>query len=92
MSYKTIPGRCNDNKRVRWTVNASVELAERFQAHLVGPSISPPALVVATGTPGTPDSTTIDERCYGYLAVGCIGRLQQLSGLAISWVWTPPEA
>jgi hypothetical protein len=46
MAYKTILVHCNDKKRVARTIGAAVELAERFQAHLIGLSISPPATVV----------------------------------------------
>jgi nucleotide-binding universal stress UspA family protein len=66
MSYKTILVHCNDKQRVSRTVGAAGELAERFQAHLVGLSVSPPVLVVPTGMPGTPDTMVIDERCQAY--------------------------
>jgi nucleotide-binding universal stress UspA family protein len=66
MAYKTIVVHCNDNKRLSRTVGAAVELAERFQAHLIGLSISPPVLVVPSGMPGTPDTMVIDERCQAY--------------------------
>jgi hypothetical protein len=66
MAYKTILVHCNDKKRVGRIVGAAVELAERFQAHLVGLSVSPPVLVVPAGVPGTPDTLTIDERAQVY--------------------------
>src|SRR5262245_25873014 len=66
MAYKTILVHCNDKKRVGRTVGAAVELAERFQAHLVGLSVSPPVLIVPAGMPGTPATMVIDERAQVY--------------------------
>ena len=66
MTYKTILVHCNDKKRVGRTVGAAVELAEQFQAHLVGLSVSPPVLVVPAGVPGSPDTMVIDERAQVY--------------------------
>lgn len=66
MAYKTILVHCNDKKRVGLIVDAAVELAERFQAHLVGLSVSPPVLVVPAGVPGTADPMMIDERAQVY--------------------------
>jgi nucleotide-binding universal stress UspA family protein len=66
MAYKTILVHCNDKKRVGRIVGAAVELAERFQAHLVGLSVSPPVLVVPAGVPGSPDTMVIDERSQVY--------------------------
>lgn len=66
MAYKTILVHCNDTKRVSRIVGAAVELAERFQAHLVGLSVAPPVLVVPAGVPGSPDTMVIDERAQLY--------------------------
>ena len=66
MAYKTILVHCNDKMRAGRTVGAAVELAERFQAHLVGLSVSPPVLVVPAGVPGAPDTMVIDERAQVY--------------------------
>ncbi|MFZ1102804.1 MAG: universal stress protein [Hyphomicrobiaceae bacterium] len=66
MTYKTILVHCNDKRRVGRTVGAAVELAEQFQAHLVGLSVSPPVLVVPAGVPGSPDTMVIDERAQVY--------------------------
>jgi nucleotide-binding universal stress UspA family protein len=66
MTYKTILVHCNDKKRVSRIVGAAVELAERFQAHLVGLSVAPPVLIVPAGVPGSPDTMVIDERCNVY--------------------------
>lgn len=66
MAYKTILVHCNEKKRVARIVGAAVELAERFQAHLVGLSVSPPVLVVPAGVPGSPGTMTIDERAQVY--------------------------
>jgi nucleotide-binding universal stress UspA family protein len=64
--YKTILVHCNDKKRVGRIVEAAAEVAERFQAHLIGLSVSPPVLVIPAGVPGTPDTLTIDERAQVY--------------------------
>jgi len=66
MTYKTILVHCNDKRRVERIVGSAAELAEQFQAHLIGLSVSPPVLVVPTGMPGTPDTMVIDERCQAY--------------------------
>ena len=66
MAYKTILVHCNDKRRVERIVGGAVELAERFQAHLIALSVSPPVLVVPTGMPGTPDTMVVDERCQAY--------------------------
>jgi hypothetical protein len=69
MAYKTILVHCNDKKRVGRIVGAAAEVVERFQAHLIGLSVSPPVLVVPAGVPGTPDTLTIDERAQVYGAI-----------------------
>jgi nucleotide-binding universal stress UspA family protein len=66
MAYKTILVHCNDKTRMGQTVGAAVELAEKFQAHLVGLSVAPPVLIVPTGVPGSPDTMAIDERAQVY--------------------------
>jgi nucleotide-binding universal stress UspA family protein len=66
MAYKTILVHCNDKKRISRIAGAAVELAERFQAHLVGLSVAPPVLVVPAGVPGSPDTIVIDERAQVY--------------------------
>jgi len=66
MTYKTILVHCNDKRRVGRIVGSAVELADQFQAHLIGLSVTPPVLVVPTGMPGTPDTMVIDERCQAY--------------------------
>jgi nucleotide-binding universal stress UspA family protein len=66
MAYKTILAHCNDKKRVGRTVGAAVELAERFDARLIGLSVSPPVLVVPAGVPGTAATVVIDERAQAY--------------------------
>lgn len=36
MSYKTILMHCNDKRRIEALLAATVHLAEKFQAHLLG--------------------------------------------------------
>ena len=66
MAYKTVLAHCNDKRRIKRLAGAAVEVADRFGAHLIGLSISPPVLVVPAGMPGTPDTMVIDERCQAY--------------------------
>jgi nucleotide-binding universal stress UspA family protein len=66
MSYKTILAHCNDPRRVERIAGTAVELAERFQAHLIGLSVSPPVLVIPSGMPSAPDTIAIDERRQAY--------------------------
>jgi nucleotide-binding universal stress UspA family protein len=66
MTYKTILVHCNDKGRIGRVLGPAVELAERFAAHLIGLSVAPPALIVPTGMPGTPDTLVVDERCQAY--------------------------
>ena len=66
MAYKTILIHCTDKRRVPRLVGAAVELAERFQSHLIGLSVSPPVRVLPAGMPGTPDTLVIDERAQAY--------------------------
>ena len=66
MAYKTILVHCNDKRRVARIVGAAVEVAEKFQAHLIGLSVSPQVRALPTGVPGTPDTLVIDERGQAY--------------------------
>jgi nucleotide-binding universal stress UspA family protein len=66
MADKTILVHCNDKRRVERILGAAVELADRFQAHLIGLSVSPPVVVVPAGMPGSPDTMVIDERAQVY--------------------------
>jgi nucleotide-binding universal stress UspA family protein len=66
MSYRTILVHCNDKRRVERIVRPAVELAGRFQAHVIGLSVAPPVRVVPAGMPGAPDTLVIDERCLAY--------------------------
>ena len=66
MAYKTILVHCADKRRVARLVGAAVELAERFQSHLIGLSIAPPVRILPAGVPGTPDTLVIDERGQAY--------------------------
>jgi nucleotide-binding universal stress UspA family protein len=66
MSYKTILVHCADKSRVTRLVGAAVEVAERFQAHLIGLSVSPQVRVLPAGVPGSPDTLVIDERAQAY--------------------------
>jgi hypothetical protein len=54
MIYKTILVHCNDLRRVARVTGAGVEIAGRFDAHLIGLSVSPPVHLVSAGMPGTP--------------------------------------
>jgi len=66
MSYKTILVHCNDKRRVSRIAAVAVELADRFDAHLIGLSVSPPVHLIPAGMPGTPDVIVDDARCQAY--------------------------
>ena len=66
MSYRTVLVHCNDRRRIKRLVEAAGEVASRFNAHLIGLSISPPVFVFPGGMPGTPDTIVIDERRQAY--------------------------
>ena len=62
MPYKTILVHCNSKRRIEPLLTATVTLAERFQAHLLGLSVVPPVAVIATGVPHGPPMV-IDAHC-----------------------------
>jgi nucleotide-binding universal stress UspA family protein len=65
MSYKTIVLHCNDKRRIGRLLVPAVQLAETFQAHLIGLSIVPPVAVISTGAPeGMP--IIVDDHCKLY--------------------------
>lgn len=66
MSYKTILVHCNDKRRVARIAAVAVDLADRFDAHLIGLSVSPPVHLIPAGMPGTPDVIVDDARCQAY--------------------------
>jgi nucleotide-binding universal stress UspA family protein len=65
MSYKTILVHCNDERRIRGLLAPAVNLAERFQSHVVGVSVVPPVAVILAGVPNTPP-IVLDEHCKAY--------------------------
>jgi nucleotide-binding universal stress UspA family protein len=66
MLYKTILVHCNDTRRIERLLVPAVDLAERFQAHLIGLSIVPPVVVIPAGMPGAPDTIVVDTHCRAY--------------------------
>jgi nucleotide-binding universal stress UspA family protein len=66
MTYKTILVHCNDLRRVARVTGAAVEIADRFGAHLIGLSVSPPVHIIPAGMPGTPDVIVVDTRAQAY--------------------------
>jgi nucleotide-binding universal stress UspA family protein len=65
--YKTILVHCNDKRRVETLLAPTVQLAQTFQAHLLGLSVVPPVSVVAAGVPGVPPMV-LDAQCQLYPA------------------------
>ena len=47
-------------------MEAAATVAKRFQAHLVGVSVTPPVAVIPSGMPGTPDAIVLDDQCVAY--------------------------
>jgi nucleotide-binding universal stress UspA family protein len=67
MPYKTILLHCNDRRRIEPLLAATVPLAERFQAHVLGLSIVPPVAIISTHAAlGSP--MVIDTHCRLYRA------------------------
>ena len=66
MAYKTVLVHCNDGRRIARVVEAAAEVAHRFQAHLVGVSVTPPVAIIPSGMPGAPDAIVVDEHCVAY--------------------------
>ncbi len=66
MTYKTILVHCNDPRRVARVSGAAVEIADRFGAHLIGLSVSPPVHLIPAGMPGTPDVIVADAQAKAY--------------------------
>ena len=67
MPYKTILMHCNDKRRIEPLLAATVPLAEKFEAHLLGLSIVPPLAIIASGAPIGPP-VVIDTHCELYRA------------------------
>ena len=67
MPYKTILMHCNDRRRIEPLLAATVTLAEKFQAHVLGLSIVPPIAVISTHAPFGPP-IVIDNHCELYRA------------------------
>lgn len=66
MTYKTILVHCNDLRRVARVTGAAVDIADRFGAHLIGLSVSPPVHLIPAGMPGTPDVIVADAQAKAY--------------------------
>lgn len=66
MPYKTVPVHCNDKSRIARILTPATQVAEGFQAHLIGLSVTPPVVIIPTGMPGAPDTMVIDEHCKAY--------------------------
>jgi nucleotide-binding universal stress UspA family protein len=67
MCYKTILMHCNDERRIEPLLAATVTLAEKFEAHLLGLSVVPPLAIISTGPPIGPP-VVIDTHCELYRA------------------------
>ena len=63
MSYKTILMQCNDKRRISPLLAIAVNLADRFQAHLLGLSVAPPCALCARSMPEPQEQaqTTLDN-------------------------------
>jgi nucleotide-binding universal stress UspA family protein len=66
MSYETIVVHCNDKRRIGRLAGAAVQIAERFDARLLGLSVSPHTPIIPAGMPGTPDVIVYDEAARVY--------------------------
>jgi nucleotide-binding universal stress UspA family protein len=66
MAYKTVLVHCNDKARLSRVLDHAAEVAGAFQAHLIGLSVTPPAVIVPAGMPGAPETVVVDEHCRVY--------------------------
>ena len=66
MAYQTVLVHCNDRRRIARVAEAAAEVAHRFQAHLIGVSVTPPVAIIPSGMPGAPDAIVLDEHCVAY--------------------------
>lgn len=66
MAYKTVLVHCNDKTRSVRAMQAAADVAQRFQAHLVGVSVVPPVAVIPGGMPGAPDAIVLEEHSLAY--------------------------
>lgn len=66
MAYKTVLVHCSDKTRSVRAMQAAADVAQRFEAHLVGISVVPPAAIIAAGMPGAPDTIVLDQHCAAY--------------------------
>jgi nucleotide-binding universal stress UspA family protein len=66
MAYKTVLVHCNDKARLDRVLHYAAEVAGAFQAHLVGLSVTPPAMIVPAGMPGAPETVVVEEHCRIY--------------------------
>src|SRR5215471_2007576 len=66
MAYKTVLVHCNDKRRISSLAETAAELAHPFEAHLVGLSVTPPAAIIPSGMPGTPDTIVLDAHRVAY--------------------------
>jgi nucleotide-binding universal stress UspA family protein len=67
MSYKTILVHCNDRRRIERLLAPAANLANAFQAHLVGLSVVPPVVIVSTGAAFGPP-VIVEAHCELYRA------------------------
>ena len=61
MSYKTILVHFNDERRLVNLLNPALDLARRFEAHLIGLAVLPPPIVEPSFTPGGAGPTIIES-------------------------------
>jgi nucleotide-binding universal stress UspA family protein len=66
MPYKTVLVHCNDKGRLARILAPATQVAAKFEAHLIGLSVTPPVVTIPTGMPGAPDTMVIDEHCKAY--------------------------
>jgi nucleotide-binding universal stress UspA family protein len=60
MSYRTILLIASNEQHLRSQMHVAKSLAARSATHLVGLAVLPPRIVIPAGTPGTPDTVSIE--------------------------------
>jgi nucleotide-binding universal stress UspA family protein len=95
MGYRTILLHLNDERRMMRLLGPAVELAERWNAHLIAAAALPPLYVLPAGAPGFGDPIVIDEhrKAYQKEAIRIERGLREVSaGRAVVAQWRLEDA
>jgi nucleotide-binding universal stress UspA family protein len=94
MTYKTLLVHFNDKRRAKLLLAPALELGEAFQAHVIGLSVVPPVVVIATGAPEAAP-VVIEEHVKLYREENLVLKAQfdeAMRGRAFPYEWRDDEA